>query len=262
MTMHQSSYIGRHAELYDLFYSEKPYRAEAAFVHRCIQTYKPNANHLLELACGTGNHSLLLEKYGYKIIATDYSPDMLKRAQEKKQKENSSVDFRQQDMRSLNVPERPFDAVICLFDSIGYLATNENILEALNGIYRHLAPDGIFLFEFWHAGAMLRNYDPLRIRHFQTTSSNIERISETHVDYKKQLCHVTYTINELNINGTYQTLQETQINRFFLVQEMNFFLQQTGFSSLKWFAGFQDDEQINAETWHIVALAHRGVNFK
>ena len=107
---------------------------------------------------------------------------------------------------------------------------------------------------------MLRSYDPLRIRRFQTPSGEIERISETRVDYKEQLCHVTYTINELKADGTYQTLRETQVNRFFLAQEMNFFLQQAGLLPVKWFSGFQEDEQINAETWHIVAVARRREN--
>jgi SAM-dependent methyltransferase len=253
----QSSYIGRHAELYDLFYTEKPYASEAAFVHFCIQTYKPNANRLLELACGTGNHSLLLEKYAYKIVATDYSPDMLTLAREKAQKENSTVDFRQEDMRALDVPERPFDVVICLFDSLGYAATNENILNVLNGVYHHLVPDGIFLFEFWHAGAMLKSYDPVRVRRIRIGASEIERISETYVDYKEQLCHVSYTITELNADGRYQIVRETQVNRFFLVQEMSFFLEQAGFIPLKWFAGFQENEQVNSETWHIVAVARK-----
>jgi hypothetical protein len=104
---------------------------------------------------------------------------------------------------------------------------------------------------------MLRGYDPLRIRRFQTPSGEIERISETSVDYKAQLCHVSYTINEMNSAGTYQTLRETQVNRFFLVQEMNYFLQQAGFSPLKWFSGFQENELIDAETWHIVAVAQK-----
>lgn len=258
MPMPQSSYPGRHAELYDLFYAEKPYAAEAGFVHRCIQTYKPKANSLLELACGTGTHSLMLEQYGYKIIATDYSPDMLALAREKSSKKNSNIDFRQQDMRSLDVPERPFDVIVCLFDSIGYVATNESILRVLKGVHRHLSLHGIFLFEFWHAGAMLRSYEPLRIRRLQNgTGGEIERISETQVNYREQLCHVSYTINELKPDGTFQTLRETQLNRFFLVQEMAFFLQQAGLSPLKWYSGFQENEQIDANTWHIIVIARK-----
>jgi SAM-dependent methyltransferase len=253
----QSSYIGRHAELYDRFYAEKPYAAEAAFIHKCIQTHTPNACHLLELACGTGTHSLLLEKYGYKIIATDYSPDMLARAKEKSQKANSRIEFRQQDMCRLEVPERPFDAVICLFDSIGYVSTNENIEIVLRNVNAHLVPGGLFIFEFWHAGAMIRSYDPLRIRRWQTPDGEILRISETSIDYQKQLCHVAYSIYELNGNGSYKQLQETQTNRFFLLKEMESFLTKSGLTPIKWFSGFQDDELINDETWHIVAMAKK-----
>jgi len=254
----QTSYAGRHAELYDLFYADKPYPEEAAFVHRCVQAFNSGAKTMLELACGTGTHSLLLEKYGYRIIATDYSVDMLRRAEEKAKKVNSRVEFRRQDMRALKVPEGPFDVIICLFDSLGYVASNEGLLQVLEGVNRHLAVGGVFLFEFWHGGAMLRSYDPLRFRRFHGSSGDIERISETTVDYHQQVCHVSYTINELNSDGTYHSLHETQVNRFFLLQEMNLFLQQANLLPLKWYSGYSDDEHVNAETWHIVAVAGKG----
>ena len=252
-----TSYVGRHAELYDLFYSEKPYAEEVAFIHKCIQQYAPGSQRLLELACGTGTHSLLLEKHGYQIIATDYSVDMLACAREKAKMENSHVEFRQQDMRSLDVPEDPFDAIYCLFDSIGYVATNENILLVLRNIRDHLKPGGLLLFEFWHAAAMIRHYDPLRIRRWQVPDGEVIRISETTIDYKNQLCNVLYTIYEMNNNGTYSSMRETQVNRFFQVQEMELFLQQSDFTPLKWYSGFQDNELINDETWHIVAVARK-----
>jgi SAM-dependent methyltransferase len=252
----QSSYIGRHAELYDIFYADKPYAEEAAFVHACLQKYgRPNPKLLLELACGTGTHSLLLEKLGYRIIASDYSKDMLAQARQKAKKANSGVDFRQQNMLSLDISERPFDAVICLFDSIGYVATNENLAKVLNGVRAHLRPDGLFIFEFWHAGAMIRSYEPLRLRRWETPSGEILRVSETQIDHQTQLCRVGYSIYELHRDGTYTHFQETQTNRFFLLQEMTYFLTQAGLTPLKWFAGFDDDEKISEATWHVVGVA-------
>jgi SAM-dependent methyltransferase len=251
-----SSYIGRHAELYDLFYADKPYDEEARFVHACLQKYgSGQPKWLLELACGTGTHSLLLEDHGYKIIATDYSADMLNQARQKAKDKGSHVDFRQQDMRTLSIPERPFDAVICLFDSIGYPATNENIMKVLNNVRAHLSTHGLFIFEFWHAGAMIRSYDPVRIRRWQLPEGEILRISETRIDHLTQLCHVSYSIYELNKDGRYHQLHETQINRSFLVQEMAQFLSTAGLMPIKWFAGFQDNENISDETWHIVCVA-------
>lgn len=252
------SYIGRHAELYDIFYSDKPYDAEALFVHQCLEQYSDGPKgRLLELACGTGSHAFALEKLGYQIVATDYSPDILAAARRKAERLSSSVDFRHQDMTKLDVAGRPFDAVVCLFDSIGYVATNEALLKVLRGVYEHLRPGGLFIFEFWHAAAMLRNYDPLRIRRWTIPEGELLRISETGLDYARQLSSVTYTIYEHRHDGTYQSLKETQVNRYFLVQEMDGWLSAAGFTPQKWFAGFTEDENITEETWHVVAVARR-----
>ena len=253
-----TSYIGRHAELYDLFYSDKEYKKEAAFIHQCLQQYgiKPTKK-ILELACGTGSHALAFEKYGYQIIATDFSDDMLNCAQKKAKQNSSSIEFRMQDMRKLEIPERPFDAVICLFDSIGYVITNTALKQVFQGVYQHLRKGGLFIFEFWHAAPMVKSYDPLRIRRWITPQGEVIRISETSLDIIRQVSKVTYTILELNDSAGYSKIEEIHENRYFLVQEMGMWLSQNNFEPVKFFAGFTDDEKITDETWHIVAVARR-----
>jgi hypothetical protein len=39
---------------------------------------------------------------------------------------------------------------------------------------------------------------------------------------------------------------------------MHHWLTSSGFTPVKWFAGFTDNETITDETWHIVAVARRG----
>jgi ubiquinone/menaquinone biosynthesis C-methylase UbiE len=253
-----NSYIGRHAELYDIFYADKPYVAEASFVHQCLQEYSAGpARRLLELACGTGSHALALESLGYEIVAIDSSEHMLASARLKAGKSSSRVHFRRQDMTALDVAGAPFDAVICLFDSIGYVVTNEAIKQTLEGVYRHLRPDGLFVFEFWHAGAMLRSFDPIRVRTWPLPEGELLRISETRLECGRQLSHVAYTILELRRDGTYSRLTETQLNRYFLVQEMAGWLSTSGFTPIKWFAGFSLNEGIDETTWHVLAVARR-----
>ena len=41
-----------------------------------------------------------------------------------------------QDMRSLDVPGPPFDAITCLFDSIGYPEDNDGIVATFAGAHR------------------------------------------------------------------------------------------------------------------------------
>jgi ubiquinone/menaquinone biosynthesis C-methylase UbiE len=253
-----SSYVGRHAELYDIFYSDKEYDKEAAFVNQCIRRFgeKPVKN-ILELACGTGSHALELEKFGYKITATDYSEDMLNSARKKAESRSSSIVFEKQDMRNLEKPEVPFDVVICLFDSIGYVITNDALNQVFQGVYRQLREKGLFVFEFWHAAAMLRKYDPLRVRKWYSLNGEICRISETTLDIIRQVSKVKYSIFELNNAGTYSRIEEIQENRYFLIQEMNMWLKQNNFELVKIFAGFEEDETITEDTWHILVVARR-----
>lgn len=252
------SYQGRHSELYDLFYSDKPYADEARFVHHCLQRYGDGQTHrLLELACGTGSHALELERLGYEVVATDYSEDMLACARRKASERLSRVDFRWQDMRALNLTDEPFDAAICLFDSIGYVVTNEALLQVLRGVHRHLRPNGLFVFEFWHAAAMLRSHEPLRVRRWVRPEGEVLRISQTQLECIKQLSRVTYSVYELRNDSTFSSFQEVQTNRYFLVQEMAAFLSACRFSPVKWCAGFSWGESIDEGTWHVVAVARR-----
>ena len=160
----------------------------------------------------------------------------------------------------MNVVGEPFDAAICLFDSIGYVETNDALFDVMRGVHHHLRPKGLLILEFWHAAAMLRDYDPVRVRRWSLPESELIRISETELDCVRQLAKVTYTINELRGDGTYQSLKETQTNRYFLVQEMSGWLSVSGFSPVEWFAGFADNTTITERTWHIVGLARRNTD--
>jgi len=252
------SYLDRHAELYDLFYADKPYADEAAFVaERLTENRVPPGSRLLELACGTGRHAFELEKRGYQVVATDYSTHMLACAGRAKAARGSHVEFLEQDMRALRVPGAPFDAVVSLFDSIGYVQTNDAVLTVLNGAREHLRPGGLLVIEFWHAAAMLRAYDPVRVRRWQTSEGTIIRISETKLDCARQLAHVTYTVMEMGSDGSLRRLEETQTNRYFLVQEMAGWLDRAGFEPVRWSSGFDNARPIEGDTWHVVVTARR-----
>src|SRR5437660_239333 len=253
-----TNYAGRYAELYDLFYSDKPYAEEARFVHECIQKFGTRpTREILELACGTGRHAFELEKFGYQITATDRSEDMLHIASHRAAKNGSKIVFAAIDMRDLQLPSKEYDAAICLFDSIGYLKTDEEVCNAFTEIWNHLRSGGLFICEFWHAPAMSSQYSPTRARRWKTSTGEIVRISETTLDRGKRLADVDYTIYELNNDGTYSTLREAHTNRYFSVDEMKNLVSHTNFEPLKFFAGFNKEEPINDDTWHVVAVARK-----
>lgn len=251
-----SSYKGRHAEFYDIFYSLKPYAEEAQFVCECLEQYGLSCSGLrvLELACGTGNHALQLVRLGCHVTATDLAPGMLSIAKSKAKAQGLALAFLEQDMRFLTTPEAPFDAVLCLFDSIGYVQTDEALDQVFSGVRSSLRTGGIFLFEFWHAPAMLKGYDPVRVRRFPTKDGTILRISETALLHEKALARVSYDIYDLRNDLTYDHVSETQTNRYFTIGEMEKWALAEKFRPLTFYAGFNRKLPISNDTWHVVAV--------
>jgi SAM-dependent methyltransferase len=251
-------YDGRHAELYDLFYEAKPYAAEVGYLHDLLQRLPEQpVRRVLDIACGTGSHAIELERLGYDVFGCDLSEDMLVRAREKARAASSAMRFERQDMRTLDVDSRPFDAVLCLFDAIGHVQTTGAIKQTFRAVHGHLRDDGLFVLEFWHAAAMVGHHDPLRVRRLTTGCGEILRLSETTVDLALQCATVRHAIYDLREDGTYQTAVERQINRFFSLPEMTALLDDCDFDVVKHYSGYSSDENLTPDTWHVVLVARR-----
>jgi len=253
-----SSYGERHAALYDSFYADKPYDAEAAFVTDCLKLagIRPPAR-LLELACGTARHAVAFERQGFEVMGVDASSGMLACARARCEAAGSKVKLEHQDLRSLSLSGPSADAATCLFDSIGYLQTNEAIGSALLAIGRHLREGGLLVLEYWHASAMLRGYEPVRVRRWESAEREIIRISETTLETSRNVASVAYDILEIQNGKLVCRIRETQTNRYFLVQEMELLLRQAGFEILRHCDGFSSNGTVGLDTWHVVTVARR-----
>ncbi len=130
-------------------------------------------------------------------------------------------------MRKLDLPGEPFDAITCLFDSIGYPQDDEGVVATLAGMRRHLAPGGRVAVEFLHAPALLANADPVRVRRFELPDGG------TGADLRdgaarRAMMHVSYEVIELRPDGSYERETERQSNRFFAVEEMRALMEPAG----------------------------------
>jgi SAM-dependent methyltransferase len=238
-----NSFQGLHARYYDLIYADKPYGGEARFVHGLLGGAP---GRLLDVACGSGRHATEFAKLGWDVTGVDYSPDLLARARE------AGIDVHEQDMRALDVPGAPFDAVTCLFDSIGYPQDNDGIVAALAGMGRH---GGHVAVEFLHAPALLSSADPVRVRRWPLDDGGeLLRVSETEIDAAAMTMHVSYDVVELRADGGFARERERQSNRFFAVEEMRALMQLAGLRVDRFVPAYQDGE-IGPDTFHVIAVA-------
>jgi SAM-dependent methyltransferase len=138
------SAYSRSAEVYDVVYSGMlDYPDLALQAHAVIQGRKPGATTLLEVACGTGLYLVEMARW-YDVVGLDYSADMLEVAAARL----PEVSLHEADMADFDLG-RTFDAVICMFSSIGYVVTVDRMRSAIQCFARHLAPGGVLIVEPW-----------------------------------------------------------------------------------------------------------------
>jgi ubiquinone/menaquinone biosynthesis C-methylase UbiE len=134
------------AFLYDLIYSKiKNYEEESTRVAALIRSEHPAARTVLDVACGTAEHARLLhEEHGFDVDGIDLDPNFVAIARSKL----PGSTIYEGNMVSFALPKR-YDVVLCLFSSIGYVRTLENVRAALECFRRHLNEGAILVVEPW-----------------------------------------------------------------------------------------------------------------
>jgi dTDP-3-amino-3,4,6-trideoxy-alpha-D-glucopyranose N,N-dimethyltransferase len=133
------------AHVYDLIYDAigKDYAGESSEIKAMLDRRNPGARTLLDVACGTGGHLRYLKDH-YEVTGVDLDPAMIEAARHRLDRTPLVVG----DMRSLDLG-RTFDAVICLFSSIGYLADEGELETAVRSMAGHLNPKGVLIVDGW-----------------------------------------------------------------------------------------------------------------
>ncbi len=133
------------ASYYDeLYVNPAYYKAEAIKTVALIKTYKQSdGNELLDIACGTGGHMPYWREH-FHVVGLDISPEMLDRAKQK----YPDIKFILGDMIDVNINQE-FDALVCLYGSIGFVQTPEKLNEALVTFAKHMKPGGVLCLTPW-----------------------------------------------------------------------------------------------------------------
>ena len=131
------------AHLYDAIYYFKDYAQEVERLVALVGNYNSGAKTLLDVACGTGKHLECLQSH-YQVEGLDLNDEFLQTARERL----PEVPLHRASMLDFNF-DRGFDVVTCLFSSIGYVQTTENLHQTIGNMARHLNPGGALMVEPW-----------------------------------------------------------------------------------------------------------------
>ena len=184
------------------------------YLSRLLPRHKFAGQSALDLACGTGTVALALAQQGLKVYAVDGSPGMIEQSRRRVAElvlsggagVGADVTLSCQDMRSFTLPE-PVDLVTCFYDSLNYLLTPADLIQAFRQVRAALRPGGLLMVDantpvalthIWGCDtyfgespnvsiAMQNTYDPaqsiatLTITGFVRHGDLYERFQEEHV---------------------------------------------------------------------------------
>jgi SAM-dependent methyltransferase len=199
------------AEYYDVIYGAfKDYATEVAQIARLLRRLNPQCYTVLDVGCGTGEHARRLAAEGFAVDGIDIEPAFVRIASQK----HAAGRFIVADMSDFHLAER-YEAVLCLFSSIGYLCTLDRVTSALTCFREHLAPGGVALVEPWFPPGVL---DPeQRFTHTgEAQGVRVSRHSRTEVDGTISRLLFEYEIDE----GEVRRMSEVHELGLFTTEEM------------------------------------------
>jgi len=128
-------------------------QTESALLSKWVDPAKERS--VLDAACGTGLHAILLAKMGIRVVGMDLSPEMTMQAGVNAKKAGVHVDFITGDMRCLGKELLAgFDAILCLGNTLPHLLKLKDLEKTFKGFFRLLNPGGFVLLQ-------ILNYDKI-----------------------------------------------------------------------------------------------------
>ena len=219
----------------------------------------PKGKRVLDLACGTGRHSVALALEGAEVVGIDNSRIMVSRAEELSAANNVSPKFVLGEMAEFRlIVKGRFDLVICLGNSLALLDDFNTVGEVLSSIYDSLNNGGVFIaqalnFEEIHrtgfrffpqkGGKMVSGEDVVFSRFYEHTdppnSSTLVMSAQTKVD--GEWTSLLSTQKVLNLNSNI----------------LKHYLAQVGFQETRFYSDFSESLFVGSDDRNMVIHSRR-----
>jgi SAM-dependent methyltransferase len=202
---------------------------------------------ILDAPCGYGRHSIPLARAGYHVVGLDRSPVLLDEARRRAGK-GEWPRWVRADHRNMPFEDGAFDAVLCLFTSLGYRGEDGDA-RTLAEFHRVLRPGRRLVIETMHRDRLMHIFQP---RGWDPLPDGGTLIEERRFDYAAGDTETDHTL--LEPEGTRRSVSWRV--RTYTATELGRLVEQAGFADLEYLGGLEREELSRETRLVIVARKH------
>ncbi len=120
---------------------------EARSVRQLLARRGIATGRLLELACGTCTHGILLAQQGFQVTGIDLSPNMVEAAMSRAAAAGVSLHVTQADIADFTLEDPPFDAAIFMAETFPILTEYEGIASHFACVRQSMRRGGVYIID-------------------------------------------------------------------------------------------------------------------
>jgi ubiquinone/menaquinone biosynthesis C-methylase UbiE len=194
------------------------------YLQQLLDRHPVQGRTMLDLACGTGTVAIGFAQAGWRVYGVDGSPQMLNQARAKAAEFETTVHWSCQDMRRFVLPE-PVHLATCLYDSMNYMLTSEDLSAVFRRVYNALAPGGLWILDMNTAYALATVWDDAT---YFSDSPDLSMVMKSRYDARHQRCTVTVTCFQ-RVNDLYRKIVEQHTEQAYPPEQVSTCLVDAGF---------------------------------
>ncbi len=202
---------------------------------------KKTAPRVLDMACGSGRHSVALATHGAEVIGIDQSDIMIQEAKKHAATANVTPKFIVADMESIrNTVEGPFDLIICLGNSLALTRDIDSLKKVVREVFNLLREGGSFV-------AQVLNFEEIHWTGFRTFPSKIGKLSNgEEITFSRLFEHSDYPFSSTLVMSAFKKQGDEWISQVSTEKVLNLkhdqmktILEETGFRSVGIFSNYE-----------------------
>ena len=162
------------SQFYQQMFNSESFKQAQRQVPQIISLVNHSIDSILDLACGPGRHCLALNKMGFQIDGVDISAFLLEKANQAAKEQGLKINFIQEDMLKFT-PTKKYDLIINMFNSFGYLDTQQKNQQVIDQAYKNLNTTGSLIIDTVGKETLARNIQAVHLTEYDNGDIRIER---------------------------------------------------------------------------------------